>query len=63
LNEKKSKAMLMTRSKRKERGEVEVYLNNKLIQQLKTFKYFCMVTEKNLIFRELITQETENVGN
>jgi len=34
FNEKKSKTMLMTRTKRKERGEVEVYLNNKLLQQI-----------------------------
>jgi len=38
FNEKKSKAMLMTRRKMKERGEVEVYLNNKLLRQLKTMK-------------------------
>ena len=36
FSDKKSKAMLMTRRKRKERDEVEVYLNNKLFQQVKT---------------------------
>jgi len=47
FNGKKSKAMLMTRRKRKERGEVEVYLNNKLLLQVKTIKYLAIIIEKN----------------
>jgi len=38
FNEKKAKAMLMTRRKRKEGGKVEVHLNNKLLRQVKTMK-------------------------
>ena len=47
FNEKKSKTMLMSRRKRKERGEVEVYLNNKLLRQVKTMKYLGIVIDKN----------------
>jgi len=47
FNEKKSKAMLMTWRKRKERGEVEVYLNNKLLRQVKTMKYLGIIIDKN----------------
>jgi len=46
FNEKKSKAMLMTLRKRKERGEVEVYLNNKLLRQVKTMKYLGIIIDK-----------------
>ena len=46
FNEKESKVMLMTRRKRKERGEVEVYLNNKLLRQIKTRKYLGIIIDK-----------------
>jgi len=59
FNEKKSKTMLMTRRKRKERGEVEVYLNNKLLQQIQTMKYLGIRIDKKLTFREHITQASE----
>jgi len=52
FNEKKTKAMLMTRRKRKERREVEVYLNNKLLRQVKTMKYLGIIIDKKLTFRE-----------
>jgi len=45
FNEKKSKTMLMTCRKRKERGEVEVYLNNKLLRQVKTMKYLGIIID------------------
>jgi len=47
FNERNSKTMLMSRRKRKERGEVEVYLNNKLLRQVKTMKYLGIVIDKN----------------
>jgi len=46
FNEKKSKAMLMTRRKRKEKGDVKVYLNNKLLRQVKTMKYLGIIIDK-----------------
>jgi len=48
----------MTRRKRKERDEVEVYLNNKLHQQVKNTKYLGIIDNK-LTFREYITHATE----
>jgi len=50
--------MLMTRRKRKEGREVEVYLNNKLLQ-VKTMKCLGIIIDKELTFREHITQATE----
>ena len=46
FNDKKSKTMLMTRRKRKEREdlEVRVYLNNKLLLQVKTMKYLGIIS-------------------
>jgi len=49
---------VMTQRKRKERGEVEVYLNNKLLRQVKTMKYLGIIIDKKLTFREQITQAT-----
>jgi len=57
FNEKKSRAMLMTRRKRKERGEVEVYLKNKLLRQVKTMKYLGIVIEKTYIQRTYNTDD------
>jgi len=39
FNEKKSRTMLMTRRNSKEREDLELYLNNKLLLQVKTKKY------------------------
>jgi len=38
--------MLMSRRKRKERGEVEVYLNNKLLKQVQTMKHLGIIIDK-----------------
>ena len=38
--------MLMTRRKRKERREVGVYLNKKLLRQVKTMKYLGIIIDK-----------------
>jgi hypothetical protein len=59
FNDKKSKVMLMTRRKRKEREEVEVYLNNKILRQVKTMKYLGIIIDNKLTFREHITRATE----
>ena len=48
----------MTRRKRKERDEVEVYLNNKLLQ-VKNMKYLGIIIDNKLTFREHITHATE----
>jgi len=42
-NEEKSKAMLMTRRKRKEQKEVAVYMNNNAIPQVQKLKYLVLI--------------------
>jgi len=49
----------MTRRKRKEREDLELYLNNKLLRQVKTMKYLGIIIDSKLTFREHITQATE----
>jgi len=54
FNDQKSKVMLMTCRKRKERKDLEVYLNNKLLQKDKTMKYLVIIIDHKLTFREHI---------
>jgi len=58
FNDKKSQIMLMTRRKRKERDDLDLYLNNKPLRQTKTTKYLGIIIESTLIFREHATQAT-----
>jgi len=39
FNENKSKVMIMSRGKRKEKKEVEIYLNYKILEQVNEIKY------------------------
>ena len=48
----KSKVMLMTRRKRKERKEIAIYLNNRQIPQVQTLKYLGMIFDRKLTFKE-----------
>jgi hypothetical protein len=59
FNDQNSKVMLMTRRKRKERKDVEAYLNNKHLRQVKTMKYLGVIIDNKLTFREYITHVTE----
>jgi hypothetical protein len=59
FNDKNSKLMLMTRRKRKEREVLELYLNSKILRQVKTMKYLGILIDNKLTFREHITQATE----
>jgi hypothetical protein len=59
FNDKKSKIMLMSRRKRKERKELEVYINNKPLRQVTTMKYLGIILDYKLTFREHITKVTE----
>jgi len=52
FNERKSKVMLMTRRKRKERKEIAIYLNNRQIPQVQTLKYLGMIFDRKLTFKE-----------
>jgi len=59
FNDQKSKVMLMTRRKRKERKDLEVYLNNKHLRQVTTMKYLGIIIDNKLTLREHITHVTE----
>jgi hypothetical protein len=59
FNDKKSKVMLMSRRKRKERQDLDVYLNNKHLRQVKTMKYLGIIIDNKLTFREHIAHVTE----
>jgi len=58
FNEQKSKVMLATRRKRREIAEVNVYLNSKPLQQVKSTKYLGITLDTKLSFRELIISTT-----
>jgi len=59
FSEHKSKVMLMTRRKRKERKEIEIYLNNKPLIQVHSMKYLGIVFDSKLTFREHINYMAE----
>jgi hypothetical protein len=59
FNDQKSKVILKTRRKRKERKDLEVYLNNKQLRQVKTMKYLGVIIDNKLTLREHITHVTE----
>ena len=46
--------MLMSRRKRKERNEIAIYLNNKLIPQVQRLKYLGIIFDRKLTFKEHI---------
>jgi hypothetical protein len=59
FNEQKSKVMLMTRRKRKERKDLEIYLNNKSLLQVHSLKYLGIIFDSKLTFREHINYVAE----
>jgi len=59
FNAQKSKTILMTRRKRKERKEVMLYLNSRPITQVKTLKYLGIILDQKLTFRDHINHITE----
>jgi hypothetical protein len=54
FNEQKSNVILMTRRKRKERKDLEIYLNNKPLLQVYSLKYLGIIFDSKLTFREHI---------
>ena len=54
FNEQKSKVMLLTRRKRKEQKEIEMYLNNTTLLQVQSVKYLGIIFDSKLSFREHI---------
>jgi ribonuclease HI len=59
FNENKSQVMLMTHRKRREKKEVEIYLNNKILKQVNIIKYLGIIFDSKLTFREHINYVEE----
>jgi hypothetical protein len=59
FNEHKSKVILMTRRKRKERKEIDIYLNNKPLIQEHSLKYLGIIFDSKLTFKEHINYVAE----
>ena len=59
FNENKSKVMLVSRRKRKEKKEVEIYLNYKILEQVNKIKYLGIIFDSELLFREHINYMVE----
>jgi len=54
FNEQKSKAMVISRRKRKENKEITVYMNNKPLEQVQKIKYLGIFIDSKLNFRDHI---------
>ena len=59
FNEQKSKTMLLSRRKRKERKDLEIYLNFRPLTQVFSTKYLGIIIDSKLTFREHINYITE----
>jgi hypothetical protein len=59
FNDQKTKVMLITLRKRKNRKDLEVNLNKKHLRQVKTMKYLGIIIDNKLTFREHLTHVTE----
>ena len=54
FKEDKSKVMLLTKRKRKERKEIAIYVNNKKLTQVNHIRYLGIIFDNKLTFREHI---------
>ena len=59
FNEAKSKTTLISRRKRKEAKEIEIYLNNKPIEQNTTMKYLGTVIDDKFKFNQHISHAAD----
>ena len=59
FNDDKSTAMLVSRRKRKERKEINVFLNYKLLKQVNKIKYLGIIMDNKFKFSEHITYTAE----
>jgi hypothetical protein len=59
FNEQKSKTILITRRKRKERKEVTVYLNSRPLTQVQSLKYLGIILDQKLTFKDHINYVTD----
>jgi len=58
FSESKSKAMLITRRKRKENKEIAIYMNNKQLEQVNKIKYLGIIIDSKINFRDHIIHTT-----
>jgi len=59
FNENKSRVMIISRRKRKENKEINIYLNNKPLQQVSTMKYLGIVIDDKFKFSKHISYAAE----
>jgi len=59
VNGHKSKVMLMTHRKRKERKKVEIYINNKILEQVNSIKYVGIIFDCKMTFRDHVNYVEE----
>jgi hypothetical protein len=59
FNEEKSKVMLISRRKRKEVKDINIYLNNKTLEQVTTMKYLGIVIDDKFKFSKHISYTAE----
>ena len=57
FNKQKSKVILVTRRKRREIPEVNIYLNTKLLEEVNSIKYLRITIDSKMHFREHITSK------
>ena len=54
FHENKSKVMLMSRMRRTERKEIEIYVNNRTLKQVNSIKYLGIIFNNKVTFRDHI---------
>jgi len=59
FNEQKTKVMLLSRRKRRERKDLEIFLNYKLLKQVNLLKYLGIILDRKMTFREHINDMKE----
>jgi len=59
FNENKSKVMLVSRRRRTERKEIEIYVNNKTLKQVNGIKYLDIIFDNKMTFRDHINYKEE----
>jgi hypothetical protein len=59
FNEHKYKVILMSCRKRKENKEIEIYLNNKKLEQVNSIKYFGIIFDSKITFKEHVNYVEE----
>jgi len=57
FNEQKSKAISISRRRRKEQKDLTIYLNSCLLTQVQSLKYLGIILDKKLTFKDHINYE------